>query len=366
MVGSPTVNYLTTLKITRPPGDVEMPRTAQTAFSTDDGSPHLYTAITICNPSKVTDEQRLVTLTMRDRENAREMKQEKSFQHSSRRVENGILSVTVTYNYEPGILVQTDSKTLEVWNSDLSQSLNSITMMGEVERLIPVSKDLVGCVLRRPNFSSKGQHELVIVWFDVSTWVVVFERTLNGNPELNSIACSLQRNVIFCGENNVGKREMFLYRREEDVPIWKEDVMYQGSSYWRHPHCVFSPQGDVVVTWNTLNGGYGLHTLNARNGMRKHIFLKNCYDIADCRFLNDGETMVCYRYESNVRLFSGATGEVLAVLDIGERPTCIGTSLNEPLIAVGLRFGNVKVIRAHAPKQWRNNHKKRKGSKDQK
>ena len=363
VVGSPTVNYLTMLDITRPLQDEEMPRTAQTAFSAVNGSTRLYTTIAICNHSAEmeTDESRLVTFTMRDANNAREVKQEKFFRHSSRRVQNGVLTVTVTYNGETGVLLQTDSKTLEVWNSDLSQGLNSITMMGKIERLIPVSQDLVGCVLYTPKFSSEGQHELIIALFDISAWKVVFERNLSGKPELKSIACNLQRDVVFCAENNARKREMFFYRGEANVPIWREDDIYQGGCNWRHPHCVFSPQGDILVTWNSLNDGYGLHALNAKTGMRKHVFLENCHDIADSKFLNDGETMVCYRYESNVRLFNVTSGEVLAVLDIGERPTCIGCSPGEPRIAVGLRFGNVIVIRAHVPKLRRANHKQRKG-----
>ena len=364
VVGSPTVNYLTMLDINRSLQEKEMSRTAQAAFSAINGSTRLYTTIAICNHSEEmeTDESRSVTFTMRDAKNAREVKQEKSFQHSSRRVENGILTVTVTYNGETGVLLQTDSKTLEVWNIDLSQGLNSITMMGEIERLIPVSQDLVGCVLCTPKFSSEGQHELTIALFDISAWKVVFERNLSGKPELKSIACSLQRDVVFCAENDARKREMFFYRGEANVPIWSEDDIYQGGCNWRHPHCVFSPQGDAVVTWNTLNDGYGLHALNAKTGMKKHVFLENCYDIADCRFLNDGETMVCYRYESNVRLFSVRSGEVLAVLDIGERPTCIGCSPDEPLIAVGLRFENVIVIRAHVPKPRGANHKRKRVS----
>ena len=224
VVGSPMVNYLTMLNITRSLQDKEKPRTAQAAFSAINGSTHLYTTIAICNhPIEMeTDESRSVTFTMRDANNAREMKQKKSFQHSSRRVENGILTVTVTYNGETGVLLQTDSKTLEVWNIDLSQGLNSITMMGEIERLIPVSQDLVGCVLCTPKFSSEGQHELTIALFDVSAWKVVFERNLSGKPELKSIACSLQRDVVFCAENDARKREMFFYRGEANVPIWRE------------------------------------------------------------------------------------------------------------------------------------------------
>ena len=109
-----------------------------------------------------------------------------------------------------------------------------------------------------------------------------------------------------------------------------------------------------MVTWNTLDGGYGLHVLVAGTGRKSHVFLKSRYDIADCTFLNDGESVVCRRFnDSNVWMFNVASGLVLAVIDVGERPTCIGSSPNEPLIAVGLRFSNVKLIRAQLPRQGR-------------
>ena len=116
---------------------------------------------------------------------------------------------------------------------------------------------------------------------------------------------------------------------------------------------MFSSNGEVVVTWNTLNDGFGLHVLKAATGRKSHVFLENCYDIADCKFLNDGECVVCYRFDCNVWMFNVASGLVLAVTDIGERPTCIGSSPDKPLIAVGLRFANVKLIRAQLPRQSR-------------
>ncbi|KAL9954184.1 hypothetical protein ACROYT_G041687 [Oculina patagonica] len=189
---------------------------------------------------------------------------------------------------------------------------------------------------------------------DVSSWKGVLERVLNGRAEMKSVACSIHRDVVFCSEQDGEKRQMVLYKGEAEMFTWKkDDAIYQGGCYWRHPHCVFPPNGDVLVTWNTLNNGYGLHVLKAGTGRRNHVFLENCYDIADCKFLNDGKSVVCFRYDCNVRVFSVTSGEVLAVMDIGERPTCIGSSPNEPLIAVGLRFTNVRLIRAQLPRQRR-------------
>ncbi|KAJ7365235.1 hypothetical protein OS493_005330 [Desmophyllum pertusum] len=187
---------------------------------------------------------------------------------------------------------------------------------------------------------------------NVSSWKVVCERVLNGRAELKSVACSIHKDVVFCSEQDASKkRQMILYNGDSEIPTWKKDAIYQGGSSWRHPHCVFSPNGKVMVTWNTLNDGYGLHVLKARTGKTDHIFLDNHYDIADCKFLNDGESVVCYRYDCNLRLFNVTSGVVLAVMDIGERPTCIASSPNKPLIAVGLRFSNVKLIRAQLPRQ---------------
>ena len=95
-------------------------------------------------------------------------------------------------------------------------------MMGKLERLIPVSQDLVGCVLYTPKFSSEGQHELTVALFDVSAWKVVFERNLSGKPELKSIACSLQRDVVFCAENDARKREMFFTGVRQMFPFGKK------------------------------------------------------------------------------------------------------------------------------------------------
>lgn len=349
VVGGPTVNYLTMLNVAGPYNASEMQRTVEAAFSSDTTTVRLFTTMTNCSPKDPLDKHCSVTLSVRDIDSVMNVKGEKkSLQHTTWRVRNGLLSSPVGR----AVLLQTNSSTLELWNRDLSECVQSLTMSSEIERLIPVSKDLVGCVLKAS--SSEGQHPLKFSMLDVSSWKVVFERVLNGRAEMKSVACSIHRDVVFCSERDGEKRQMVLYKGETEMFIWKkDDAIYQGGCYWRHPHCVFSPNGEVVVTWNTLNDGYGLHVLKAGTGRRNHVFLENCYDIADCKFLNDGKSVVCFRYDCNVRVFSVTSGEVLAVLDIGERPTCIGSSPNEPLIAVGLRFSKVRLIRARLPRQRR-------------
>ncbi|KAJ7382695.1 hypothetical protein OS493_033487 [Desmophyllum pertusum] len=346
VVGGPTINYLTMLKVARSNKGGKIPRTVETAFSLD--TKNVYTTVTICSPNDPSDKPCLVTLAVQDSDSdsVRDAKAEKSFHLSARRVRNGLLSSPV----RRGVLLQTESKTLELWNSDLSECVQSLPMTSEIEKLIPVSEELVACVLNTS--SLEGQHSLTISMLNVSSWKVVFERGLNGRAELKSVACSIHKDVVFCSEQGAStKRQMILYKGDSEMPTWKKDAIYQGGCSWRHPHCVFSPNGKVMVTWNTLNDGYGLHVLKARTGKTDHIFLDSHYDIADCKFLNDGESVVCYRYDCNLRLFNVTSGVVLAVMDIGERPTCIASSPNKPLIAVGLRFSNVKLIRAQLPRQ---------------
>ena len=292
----------------------------------------------------------LATVSVRDVNSATDVRAEKSVQLSNARVNNGRLSSPV----ERGVLLQTKSDTLELWTYSLSECVKSKTMPSKVERLIPVSKELVGCVLQT-SFSEE-QHSLTLSVIDVCSMEVVFERVLDDRAQLKSVACSIQRDVVFCKEQEASdKRQLVLYKEEAEMFTWnRDDTIYKGDCNWRQPHCVFSPNGKVVVTWNTLNDGYGLHVLMAGTGRESHghVFLESRYDIADCTFLNDGESVVCRRFnDSNVWMFNVASGLVLAVIDVGERPTSIGSSPNESLIAVGLRFSNVKLIRAQLPRQ---------------
>ena len=349
VVGSPTVNYLTMLNVAPTTNARELPRTVESTFAWD--ATKVYTTVTTNKQKKDPDDAPCsVTLSVRDVNSAREVKAEKSIQHSNARVNNGCLSSPV----ERGVLLQTTSDTLELWDCSLSECVKSKTMPSKVERLIPVSKELVGCLSK--TFSSEEQHSLTLSLIDVWLMEVVFQRVLDDRAQLKSVACSIQRDVVYCSEQEAsGKRQLVLYKNEAKMFTWKnDDTIYKGDRYWRQPHCVFSPKGDVVVTWNTLNDGYGLHVLKARTGRSSYTFLENHYDIADCKFLNDGESVLCHRFnDSNVWMFNVASGLVLAVLDVGERPTSIGSSPNESLIAVGLRFSNLKLIRARLPRQER-------------
>ncbi|KAJ7382688.1 hypothetical protein OS493_033480 [Desmophyllum pertusum] len=273
-------------KVARSNKGGKIPRTVETAFSLD--TKNVYTTVTICSPNDPSDKPCLVTLAVRDSDSVRDAKAEKSFQLSARRVRNELLSSPV----------KRESKTLELWNSDLSECAQSLSMTSEIEKLIPVSEELVGCVLNTSSW--EGQHSLTISMLDVSSWEVVFERGLNGRAELKSVACSIHKDVVFCSEQDASKkRQMILYNGDSEIPTWKKDAIYRGGCSWRHPIACF---------------------------------------------------LLTERYDCNLRLFNVTSGVVLAVMDIGERPTCIASSPNKPLIAVCLRFSKRKIDSCTAAK----------------
>lgn len=110
---------------------------------------------------------------------------------------------------------------------------------------------------------------------------------------------------------------------------------------------MFFFNGKVVVIWNILNDGYGLYVFMVGIGRESYgyVFFESCYDIVDCMFFNDGEFVVCCRFnDSNVWMFNVVLGLVLVVIDVGEWLISIGSFFNEFFIVVGFCFLNVKLI----------------------
>ena len=145
------------------------------------------------------------------------------------------------------------------------------------------------------------------------------------------------------------------------VSSWKNGVILWERTCWTDtariitaikPQMVFSPKSELVVTWNTLNQGHGLHILNADTGETKHVFLRDHTDIAivDCKFLND-ESLVCCSEDNFLRLYNLEAGDLLSVLDIGEQPFCLGACLYQPLVAIGLSGARTKFIHVQLPKE---------------
>ena len=130
--------------------------------------------------------------------------------------------------------------------------------------------------------------------------------------------------------------------------VWKrEDARYDTRSFT--PYFIFSPDEEFVVTWASLSSGRGVHILDAKTGETQHTFLKDQDDIVDCKFVVNGESLVCCSKDNFLRLFNIRSGDLLSVLDIEEQPCCLGACLGKPLVAIGLWGARLKFVYVKLP-----------------
>ena len=162
------------------------------------------------------------------------------------------------------------------------------------------------------------------------------------------LVCSSR--VIMIGNHGlVDKQNVTLSLRNEGITRWERHTTFSADSmHLFNPDMIFSPKNDCVVTWNTLDGGQGIHVLQAETGETLHVFLRDQKDVVQCKFLDD-ESLVCCSEDNFLRLYNIRTGELLSILDIGERPLCLGACLYQPLVAIGLSETRIKFVHVQLP-----------------
>ena len=207
--------------------------------------------------------------------------------------------------------------------------------------------------LSDPTGNLAWQH-FVIEFLDVtsasSMIVSSLEIFLDFNEDLLSVVCSNPSQVLLCTASE-----------KVTVSLLKNGAIQWERTCWTDsatvitaikPQMLFSPKSELVVTWNTLDEGQGLHILNADTGETKHVFLRDHTDIeiVDCKFLDD-ESLVCCSEDNFLRLYNLEAGDLLSILDIGEQPFCLGACLYQPLVAIGLSGARTKFIHVQLPKE---------------
>ena len=123
------------------------------------------------------------------------------------------------------------------------------------------------------------------------------------------------------------------------------------------PHFVFSPRDDIVAAWNFLDGGFGLHILDVDTGKTTNTFLKERSDIPHSKFVDDKCLLACYVQDTFYRLLNVRSRKLLSMLDLGERPVCLGASVESFLVAVGLK-NRMKFLHVWLPKMKEETKKK--------
>ena len=249
----------------------------------------------------------------------------------------------------------------ELWTFDMSSFLRYLSEVTPRDVVFSISEERIArsystgphVFLSDPIGNRMWKH-IVIQFLDVtsasSIIVSSLEIFLDFNEDLLSVVCSNPSQGLLCTSSE-----------KVTVSLWKNGVIQWERTCWTDtariitaikPQMLFSPKSELVVTWNTLDEGQGLHILNADTGETKHVFLRDHTDIeiVDCKFLDD-ESLVCCSEDNFLRLYNLEAGDLLSVLDIGEQPFCLGACLYQPLVAIGLSGARTKFIHVQLPKE---------------
>ena len=268
-------------------------------------------------------------------------------------------SVSIFPTRDGVVLLKNDGA--ELWTFDMSTSLRYLSEVTPGDVVFSISEERIArlystapCVfLSDPTGNLVWQH-FVIEFLDVtsasSMIVSPLEIFLDFNERLLSVVCSNPSQGLLCTS-----------LEKVTVSLWKNGVIQWERTCWADtvriitaikPQMLFSPKSELVVTWNTLDEGQGLHILNADTGETKHVFLRDHTDIeiVDCKFLDD-ESLVCCSEDNFLRLYNLEAGDLLSILDIGEQPFCLGGCLYQPLVAIGLSGARTKFIHVQLPKE---------------
>ena len=293
-----------------------------------------------------------------------------------------------------GLVLFKHDRVAELWNFDLSKCIRSIakltsntTILSKV-RMIPVSDELVAFFYpvnscesiyirssqnsqqNEDSFESKeneeylnfflnllGMHVYRIDFVDLTSvggkLVSSLRIPADAKECIDYISCSHMGEVLVCIVEDMGgpiDHEKLTVRslRKNGQIKWERRTEYLFSLSPLTQHMIFSPTNEFVVTWNTLDGGQGIHVLQAETGETLHVFLRDQKDIIECKFLDD-ESLVCCSGDNFLRLCNVRTGDLLSVLDIGEQPFSLGACLNHPLVAIGLSGTRIKFVHVQLP-----------------
>ena len=246
----------------------------------------------------------------------------------------------------------------ELWTFDMFTSLRYLSDVtpGDVvfsiseERIARLYSTMPHVFLSDLTGNLAWQH-FVIEFLDVtsasSMIVSSLDIFLDFNERLLSVVCSNPSQVLLC----TATEKVTVSSWKNGAILW-ERTCWTGKRIAIKPQMLFSPKSDLVVTWNTLDDGHGLHILNADTGETLHVFLRDQtgITIVDCKFLDD-ESLVCCSKDNFLRLYNLRAGDLLSVLDIGEQPFSLGASLYHPLVAIGLSGARTKFIHVQLPKE---------------
>ena len=265
------------------------------------------------------------------------------------------MSPAVADTLEPDIFIATDESTVTVElsgvddSSDSSESDDASFLDLSYVPITPVAF----CWM-----TSGTPQMLVVDIFDVSTGECVksVKGTVGYYEKIQFVSCNSQNQLLVCTCEEIDddifeieELKVSLRNNNSLTSSWERSSKRYNECYFA-PHFMFSPEEDLVITWDSLTAGYGLHILDVRCGKTVLTLLKHRNDIVDCKFVCNSESLICCNRDSFVRLWNVRSGDLLCLLDIEELPFTLGACLGNNFVVVGLSGARLKFIHAVLPR----------------
>ena len=255
-----------------------------------------------------------------------------------------------------GVLIFTDNDKLALWDFELSKCFRTFSEVDCTRMLFLVSDDLVGSL---GHCLENGFQKVNIL--SISSAEIVFTTSVQGN--VTCISCSDKFQFVACSREEVWSSDNLVIVEvavwNNSQHLWKRSVVIDNDEYYIEPHAWLSRNSDLVVTWESLDQGFGVHILNASTGATIHKLLTD-QKIIDCTFLSEGNHFVCSSGDEVVRMYNVNSGELISLVDMETYPYCLAASFDEPLFAVALEDIEYRLFRVHLPEvQEREEERKR-------
>ncbi len=215
-----------------------------------------------------------------------------------------------------GVILYSDYRALEVWNSDLGQCVARFDELVSVKECLSVSDELIACV-----------YQSEVIFFNVFTKEI--ENKTHFNETVSSVrACSIKYHVLAQIESS----HISLWRDGKRVDSW-EDFLNTNMSL----KCIlfrdFSPDGNRLALFSAEGSKIFMFDILSMKFLSQVTIYGPSEDLLRLKFF-DNENLVCSSTNHIVYLINVERGEILTCLDFGDIPAPIDVSLKGSILLV--------------------------------
>ena len=229
-----------------------------------------------------------------------------------------------------GVILTANADTPELWNSQLSKCIRSWSSLHKIAEILPVSEEQVACVRERV--------EVNII--DTASGEIVSTIPTDSR---DYVACNRKCQVI----TSDGRDGRTVRLSDRTTVLWEKDHVHLDFLYGS-----FSPDERFAVleNWPFITN---VLVLSADTG---NTLCSITFDTIPfgCEFIGDEEIIVSSIVGSGygLQLFNVKSGDLLSVLHMESKPSCLAASPRKRLVAVGLDKSNpnFKLIQVKLPR----------------